>query len=175
MSIQTHNNIQTFLRSVSNLTNGILRVWKVSIDPVDDHLYRISLSPGPLASSQTNFTWRSADFFFNIWSAWHTAANTDTDTHALCILEYSLVSVWVQRQWVIFALHAHAHTHTHPQTVTGLSQNVMVTMCEWGNYTVIHDDNALRLIWLSLQTISSQLSCWSKPFLHLFQTQTSSH
>lgn len=48
-----------------------------------------------------------------------------TQAQTVCIVEHSLVSVWDQRQWVIFSLY-----------VTGHFQNVMLSMCEWGSYTM---------------------------------------
>lgn len=78
----------------------------------------------------------------------------------------------VQRHWVISAVHVVNHTHT--RTVAGFFQNIMGSMCEWGNYKVsvtkimLYGSFASHLKPLPVESVF-EVDTWSKT-----QTRTSS-
>ncbi len=105
-----------------------------------------------------NLTWWSARFHFKISEVCLISAATHT--HTLCFAEHSLASVWDQRHLVIFAQHAHAREHIHRHFLA-FSKMLWCPCVNEVIHSVIHNDNVIWLICLSLLSVSSQLSCWS--------------
>lgn len=109
--------------------NSNLRVQKVNVNLVDDHRQKLISWFLSMVLDQLDLKGCQISFYCpECFKCNRTMAQT------VCIVEYSLMNVWDQRQWVIFTIRTPPHTHL--QTVTGHFQHVMVSMCEWGNYTM---------------------------------------
>lgn len=116
---------------------SVLQAKKMNSNLVDDHMHKLIFFPGPLAWSLTHLTWWSARSLFAVWSALNAAAHRQTHIRTYSMYCWAFISECLGSKPVShIALYAHNHTHTHLQTVTGRFQNVMVSMCEWGNYTM---------------------------------------
>lgn len=148
--------------------NCILRAWRVNFDSMDDHMHRLIFSPGLLAQTQTRLTWWRARFLSALkylecfkCSCKHRDTEKYTQTHTVRIVEYSLVSIRVQRQWVIFKLHMHAHKHTLIQIRRQALAFFIMLWCPCVN-EVITQYRSMIMVYGSFETlitnVSSQIS-----------------